>query len=142
MSDTESSSGEICCLLESTDKLHGLKDEKKQVVDISGIIFPKFSPTQKVDNIFKALVFNTPSQNDIILGNDILIPLGIDVLPSTQTIKWLDKRILWKPDPILTKQPSKPNKESSLMMAQQAKAHCFHYNPDQELNNFIDDRID
>ena len=45
-----------------------------------------------------ALVFDNPnSSHDIIMGLDLLHPLGIDPSPSTQTVQWQEHIIPFKP---------------------------------------------
>ena len=77
--------------------LHGVKAVNQMVV-IKDISFPKFSPTQRVDKALQAYVYDqTNSPYDVILGLDVLKPLGIDISCSTETLTWNNIRIPWKP---------------------------------------------
>ena len=60
--------------------------------------FPEFSPTQRVDKALQAYIYDqTNSPYDVILGLDVLKPLGIDISCSTETLTWNNIRIPWKP---------------------------------------------
>ena len=50
------------------------------MVVIKDISFPEFSPTQRVDKALQAYIYDqTNSPYDVILGLDVLKPLGIDI---------------------------------------------------------------
>ena len=77
--------------------LHGTATISQQVI-LHDISFPEFSPTQRVDKALNAFVYNqTESPYDVILGLDVLVPLGIEISCSTKTITWNDIKIPWKP---------------------------------------------
>ena len=77
--------------------LHGVKAVNQMVV-IKDISFPEFSPTQRVDKALQAYIYDqTNSPYDVILGLDVLKPLGIDISCSTETLTWNNTRIPWKP---------------------------------------------
>ena len=68
------------------------------------ISFPEFSPTQQVDKAIQAFVYDMEeSPYDVILGLDVLVPLGIEISCLTQTIIWNKTRIPWKPKSYLDK---------------------------------------
>lgn len=61
----------------------------------------------KINGRIRATVFNNDSSiYDVILGNDILVPLGIDILCSTMTVKWLDEMISFRPADYFANQPT------------------------------------
>ena len=60
------------------------------------MILPEFSPTRKIDSPFKALILDEKCPYDIIMGRDMMVPLGIDVSCTTQTISWNDLKVPWK----------------------------------------------
>ena len=76
---------------------------------------------------------------DMIIGNDILVPLGIDCCASTKTIKWMDRQVPYKPEFGLS--PQIPDQDSSMLMSQQVEAHHFHHDPGVHLNDYIEHRI-
>jgi hypothetical protein len=54
---------------------------------LDGIHFPEFSPTTKVAKSIKAAVFdNKHSSYDVIIGIDVMQPLGFQIDCSTLTI--------------------------------------------------------
>ena len=58
-------------------------------VTLKHIQLPEFSPTRKIDKAFSAYVFNKANcKYDLIIGLDVMIPLGIDVLTSSRTVRW------------------------------------------------------
>ena len=59
-------------------------------VTLDSVSFPEFSPTRKLDSTITAYVNPHTGSYDVILGNDVLVPAGIDPKPSTQTIHWGD----------------------------------------------------
>ena len=73
--------------------LHGTATISQQVI-LHDISFPEFSATQRVDKALNAFVYNqTESPYDVILGLDVLVPLGIEISCSTKTITWNDIKI-------------------------------------------------
>ena len=70
-------------------------------------MLPEFSSSLKIQSGIRATIFNNDSSiYDVIIGNDVLVPLGIDILCSTLTIKWLDEMIPFRPADYFTSQPS------------------------------------
>ena len=73
--------------------VHGTHVLNQEVV-IEDLVFPEFSPTQKVPGPIRATMFsNDDSAYDIIIGMDTMLALGIDVRCSTKTITWNDNQI-------------------------------------------------
>jgi hypothetical protein len=69
-----------------------------QKVVLEELTLAEFSATQRIDKKVSAYVFDKPSSPyDLVLGLDLLVPLGIDISCSTQTIPWLDESVSWKP---------------------------------------------
>ena len=68
----------------------GFGGQKKlnQTVTLRDLRLPEFSPTRRIDKAIRAYVSPETGPYDMIIGTDTLIPLGIDPLPSTQTISW------------------------------------------------------
>jgi hypothetical protein len=67
-------------------------------VILEGLISPEFSAMQRTNKRAQARVFDQPnSPYDLVLGLDLLAPLGIDISCLTQTIAWLDQAVAWKP---------------------------------------------
>jgi hypothetical protein len=86
--------------------LHGTEVHRHEVI-LSDIMLPEFSTSLKVQGSIRATVFNNDSSiYDIILGNDVLVPLGIDILCATMSVKWLDEMIPFRPADYFTTQPS------------------------------------
>ena len=69
----------------------------KVAVTLDSVSFPEFSPTRKLDSTITAYVHPHTGSYDVILGNDVLVPAGIDPKPSTQTIHWGDLVCTWQP---------------------------------------------
>ena len=60
-----------------------------QMVKLQKFCLPEFSNSLHITMPHSALVFNNPNlSHDIIMGLDLLHPLGIDPSPSTQTVQW------------------------------------------------------
>jgi hypothetical protein len=68
-----------------------------QQVTLDELSFPEFSPTHRLDKAFTAIVSPNTVSYDAILGNDFLVPAGFEILAISQTIRWLDRSILWQP---------------------------------------------
>ena len=69
-----------------------------QMVELQKFCLPEFSNSLHVTMPHSALVFDNPNlSHDIIMGLDLLCPLGIDPSPSTQTVRWQEHIILFKP---------------------------------------------
>ncbi|CAJ1938120.1 unnamed protein product [Cylindrotheca closterium] len=122
--------------------ISGKQSLTTQVINIEGIVFPEFSPTQKVESTFETIVFDSDARYDMIIGNNILLPLGIDCCGSTKTIKWMDKHVPYKPpESGLSPQTTDPNEDTSMLMAQLMATHCYHSDPDESLNEHIEQQI-
>jgi hypothetical protein len=73
-------------------------DKVNQHVTLSTIALPEFLPTLHIDKNIAALVFDSSNTiYDMIIGNDIMVPLGINISCTMQTIQWQDIQIPWKP---------------------------------------------
>ena len=80
----------------------------------------------------------------MIIGNDVLIPLGIDCLASTKTIKWDGMNIPYKPSSHFTTPTSvvsTPNQDPSMLIPNQTEANFLSVDPDSELTEYIEERI-
>ena len=79
--------------------IHTLTGSTKsnRMVILKGVVLPEFSPTKKVDQSICAFVYDHDSPYDMIIGNDVLLPLGFDFLLSIKAMKWLDSIVPWKP---------------------------------------------
>jgi len=77
--------------------IHGSNVHNNDVL-LADLIFPEFSPTQKIPGPVRAIVFdNDRSVYDIILGLDILNPLGFIINCDTKTIHWNENFIEFHP---------------------------------------------
>lgn len=91
----------------STVTIHDTSESKYQVT-LDEFAFPEFTTSKRVTKPLKCLVFdNQDCRYDVILGNDALVPLGIDVLNSTKTVRWMENTIPMHPrhyydDPVTT----------------------------------------
>ena len=82
---------------QSVNGIHG-KRPLTQCVLLREISFPEFAATQRVPGPVKAMVFqNVDTPYDIIIGMDLMIPLGIDVRTSTRTVTWGENTIPFRP---------------------------------------------
>ena len=61
-----------------------------QEVELQDMLLPEFSQSLRISDPFKCYVMDNKSVYDIILGRDFLMTVGIDILHSTQEMKWLD----------------------------------------------------
>ena len=96
----------------------------KNAVEIDDIILSEFSPTQRFQKPTQVLVFDSESSYDLVIGLDLLVPMGIDVSCATQTIRQSDVIVPFKPKEYL--------RESLTAEDSIIENHCFH----------IADRID
>jgi hypothetical protein len=67
---------------DTPSRITGLHDTKPldRYVILQGIQFPEFAPTSKVAQAIKAIVFDNKESNyDIIIGMDVLQPLGFKI---------------------------------------------------------------
>ena len=63
-------------------------------VTLSDIVFPEFSTTRHVTKDVHAYVVDAEATAfDIVLGQDILVPLGIDVINSRQVCTWMGDEV-------------------------------------------------
>jgi Reverse transcriptase (RNA-dependent DNA polymerase) len=65
-------------------------------VTLDNVCFPEFSPTRRIDKEITAIVSPVTKFYDVIVGNDVLVPAGIDILASSQTLRWLDLSVPWQ----------------------------------------------
>jgi hypothetical protein len=78
-------------------RLHDTKHLDRFVM-LDGIHFPEFSPTTKVAKLIKASVFdNNHLYYDVIIGMDVMQPLGSRIDCSTLTISWNENTIPFRP---------------------------------------------
>ena len=77
--------------------IHGMQLMNQEVM-LEDIVFPEFSATQKVPGPIRAIVFqNDHSNYDVILGMDVLQPLGFKIDCDTNTIQWNDNIVPFRP---------------------------------------------
>jgi hypothetical protein len=123
----------------------GITRHSTQIVRASGIVLPEFSPTRKVELPVHCQIFDAKdSRYDMILGNNALIPLGIDCLASTKTIKRDGMHIPYKPSSHFTTPTSvvsTPNQDPSMLIPNQTEANFLSVDPDSELTEYIEERI-
>jgi len=91
-----------------TLSLRGIgRTETSHKVHLEKVRFPEFSPTQCVDKPISAHVVPNLGPYDIVLGTDVMSPLGFDTHCSSKTVSWMNNRIPWKsPDDF---EPEKEN---------------------------------
>ena len=109
--------------------LTGTKQTNRSVI-LKGISLPEFSPTKKIDQDVHAYVFDQDSPYDMIVGNDVLLPIGFDFLLSIKAMKWFDSIVPWKPISYF---------QDPLINGFLNEAHCFFLETAQE--NAIDDHF-
>ena len=81
----------------SVRTMHTTSKLDRQVL-LQHITLPEFSPTQRIDKPLSAYVFDkTNSPYDLIMGLDVLVPLGIDISCSTQRVTWMQAVIPFRP---------------------------------------------
>lgn len=102
---------------------------------LSNIQLPEFSPTIKVDKDIKAFVMSPEHhiKYDMIIGRDILGPLGIKLHCDTQTMEWQGTRIGWKPNSYINNNP--------LINAMTSESHAFFINPTSVIDEYIESHI-
>ena len=85
--------------LDRSINIHTLTGNQRtsRSVLLKGVTLPEFSPTKKIDKGIYAFVFDYDSPYDMIVGNDVLLPIGFDFLLSIKAMKWLDSIVPWKP---------------------------------------------
>jgi hypothetical protein len=96
-------------------------DQVTQKVILKDLKFPEFSPTQQIDKVMVAYVYHDhkDSPYDVIIGLDVLVPLGIDISCATKMIQWMDHKIPWKP---------KSDFNNSILSDPVAcQTHCFFF---------------
>jgi hypothetical protein len=57
-------------------------------VILQTIRFPELSPTRSYVDAVEAVMCQETRDHDVILGIYVMVPAGLDVHPSTQSIKW------------------------------------------------------
>jgi Retroviral aspartyl protease len=62
--------------------------KSKRQVWMANIILPEFDKHRHIDHCH-AIVFDAPCNYDVILGRDVLAKIGMDVLFSTGTVRWM-----------------------------------------------------
>jgi hypothetical protein len=65
-------------------------------VTLQTIRFPELSPTRSYVNEVEAVMCQETRDYDVILGIDVMVPAGLDVHPSTQSIKWGELSVPWR----------------------------------------------
>jgi transposase InsO family protein len=70
--------------------------ELRHGVCLHTLRFPELSPTRSYVKTVEAVVCHHTRNYDIILGIDVMVPAGIDVHPSNQTIQWGDLSVPWR----------------------------------------------
>jgi RNase H-like domain found in reverse transcriptase/Reverse transcriptase (RNA-dependent DNA polymerase)/Integrase zinc binding domain len=77
--------------------IHGMETHNNQVF-LENISLPEFSASQRVPGPIPCIVFdNAQTLYDVIIGNDLMMKLGIDIHNSTKTISWNDNTIPFRP---------------------------------------------
>ena len=66
-------------------------------VSLQDLNFPEFSTALRVPGPITVIVMPNDTPYDLIIGMDLMQPLGIDIHNSTKTVCWNDKRIPFKP---------------------------------------------
>jgi hypothetical protein len=101
-----------------------------QKVVLEELTLPEFYATQRIDKKVSAYVFDQPSSPyDLVLGLDLLVPLGINISCSTQTISWLDESVSWKPKSYF--------QDSQLKDSVSYETHCFFVNSNDDFDALI-----
>jgi RNase H-like domain found in reverse transcriptase/Reverse transcriptase (RNA-dependent DNA polymerase) len=62
-------------------------------VYLEGLMFPELHPSMRITKPVRCLVVDTISNYDVIVGRDIMSAVGIDILGSTNEIRWRDYSI-------------------------------------------------
>jgi len=62
---------------------------------LQNIQLPEFGKSLQVLNL-RAYVFDAPCRFDLIMGRDFMVPNGFDIKFSSQTMEWIDRRVLMK----------------------------------------------
>jgi hypothetical protein len=68
-----------------------------QDVLLMDITLPEFSSLQRIPGPIRAIVMDTDTQYDLILGMDIMQAIGLDLHNSSKMIVWNDHRVPFKP---------------------------------------------
>jgi hypothetical protein len=61
------------------------------------ITLPEFSSSQRIPGPIRAIVMDTDTQYDLIIGMDVMQVIGLDLHNSSKTIVWNDHRVPFKP---------------------------------------------
>lgn len=77
--------------------IHGTETHNNQVF-LEDVSLPEFSASQRVPGPLPCIVFdNTQTLYDVIIGNDLMMELGIDIHNSTKTVSWNENQIPFRP---------------------------------------------
>jgi transposase InsO family protein len=106
-------------------------DKVNQKVILEELTLPEFSATRKIDQKVSAYIFDQESSPyDIVIGLDLLVPLGIDISCSTKTISWQDEQVTWKPKSYFL--------DSNLNDSVSYETHCFFINSTDDFDEWIE----
>ena len=72
------------------------------IIHLHDIILPEFLQTKHITESFTCYVSKHNNNTDIILGNNVLQPLGINCLSNKQQIQWMEHTIPYKPPSFTT----------------------------------------
>jgi hypothetical protein len=68
-----------------------------QDVLLKEITLPEFSSSRRIPGPIRAIVMDTDTQYDLIIGMDVMQVIGLDLHNSTKTIVWNNHRVPFKP---------------------------------------------
>jgi hypothetical protein len=64
-------------------------------VKVRKLLFPELSPTRCYTNEVEAIVHPHTSRHDVLLGINVMVPMGIDLSSSTRTVQWGELSVPW-----------------------------------------------
>ena len=100
-------------------------------VTLLGLQFPEFSPTKRIDKKASAYIMDASHiRYDMIIGNDLLVPLGFDISPRSKSMEWQGHKVSWKPPSYLHDNP--------LPSAMSSETHAFFIDHTLSLDEYID----
>jgi hypothetical protein len=106
-------------------------DKINQKVTLENLTLPEFSATRRINLKVSAYIFDHESSPyDIILGLDLLVPLGIDISCSTNTISWQNEKVTWKPKSYFL--------DSNLNDPVSYETHCIFLNTNDDFEDWIE----